>query len=73
MRPLVFGIYLKPIDLPPKSLWKFPFYKMPVTVYGYGRVEQERIEGKDQTACKTMMGDLNVKHHLHPFCSRVSR
>ena len=71
MRPLVFGTYLKPIDLPYKDLWRVPFYKIPVAVYGYGRVEKERIEGRDQTACETMRGELTVLHHSNPACKKV--
>ena len=70
MRPLRFGRFLKPINLPPVHMWT-PFYGRHVSVYGYGRVEQVQIRGQDQTACQTMRGDLTIRFHKLNVCSKV--
>ena len=62
--------YLKPINLPPKKQWENDFVGAHVEVTGYGRVESVKVQGKDQTACQTMLGHLQVKDPYDRVCSK---
>ena len=67
---------MQPICLPPEMFWykiwppeKFVGYW--ASGMGYGRVESEKIKGKDQTACQALKADLRVIDSKDPRCSIV--
>ena len=74
-KPMSFNEKMQPICLPPKRFWfdrepeKFINHLAHAT--GYGRVENEIIEGKDQTSCQALKAALYVIDSEDPRCSIV--
>ena len=75
--------FMKPICLPEFGKYKMwypirggmkqePFTGVMSQVSGYGRVESDVIEGKEQTACQAMVAGLQIIPHNERRCSIVS-
>ncbi len=68
-----FSNHTRPICLPPRNTWGDNFYGRFTWVTGYGRTEGIEIKGKNQAACQTMIGKLQVIPNDDAKCSNIMK